>query len=150
MRKLGATAEQWKEWLGRLEETRHAHLCHDCPALTAAYHCVPFGPLQCCLCAINPITCWHAHRIHTAKERTQDRLNADLMPLGAHFHFMGHAAGEFRRGMPRPKSHGRSRLRQTLEVVAAGALPPGALGQLTSRVAQEEEESQPTPGHVKV
>ena len=148
---LGATHEQWRRWVRTIDDARRAYLCHACPALGAAYLCVPFGPLQCCLCTLaNPLSWWHSHRVRSARKASARAINAELQPLGAHLHFASHA-GEFRRGMPKARKR-PSKLSATIEIVAAstgGSFAASAIGGLTARAMDDEVDS-PEPGKVRV
>ena len=148
--KLGVSTEQWNGWLERMDEARRAHICHACPALAVAYLCVPFGPVQCCVCSLlNPFHWWHSYRVHSARRAAAAAVNAELVPLGAHLS-MGPVAGEFHRGVPKARKR-KSRLGATVEIVTVatgGALASTAIGGLTARAMEEEEP--PELGRVKV
>merc|ERR1719198_1275173 len=53
----GMTPTEWAECCDGLNSVLDAQFFKNCPALECCYFCVPGGPIQCCLCMINPVTC---------------------------------------------------------------------------------------------
>lgn len=153
---IGVTDDEWRRWMAILEAERRAHLCYAAPDCAPIYQCCPLGPIQCCLCALNPLNCYFSHRTSRERERATGLINAELVPKGLCFEYQ-HDIGVFRRGMPKPKRrHGkRSLVGRTIAI--AGAAVGGSLvsapivGGMSARVMEEEALVPVTPpGHVKV
>ena len=53
----GMTEAEWAECCAALRAIVEAQFFKSSPAAEFIYYCVPGGPLQTCLCLLNPITC---------------------------------------------------------------------------------------------
>lgn len=152
---LGVSPTQWTHWVGLLEKERRAHLFHRCPWLGPLYFCCPLGPVQWCLCLLNPCTWYHGSRVTHARAHAEDAINRELGPLGGYFRYGPDSTAQFRKGIPQ-KTLGikkkRGGLGRTIEIAGAASgvsLLQNVGGQASARAMHVDEESAPV-GQIKL
>jgi hypothetical protein len=125
----------------------------------------PLGPLQPCLCLLNPCTWWMTASVLSARARVEDAINKELSLLGLYFKWGGDETAQFRKGVPQrtlkqERAHSRVSLGRTIEIAGAVtgasrsagagfASPMGASSTLTA-VPPGADDASLEPGRVKV
>ena len=79
----GMTARQWEECVAALNGVVEKQFFKNCPGLECCYFCVPGGPIQMCLCMINPCSCVLCFQpVEEAKKACKLKCTAILMQCG--------------------------------------------------------------------
>jgi hypothetical protein len=78
----GLTPAQWAE-CEAVSTVSDAQFFKNCPGMECCYYCIPGGPIQCCLCLLNPFTLFVIlPPVNKAKRDCTERCNAILRPYG--------------------------------------------------------------------